>query len=95
MIASWGENECEYAFVIKTYETDKPLVKVQDEVKTLTGRDDVEATELFNIEDTYYIKVKIHDLMLHYEYIYEDSVEDEPTAFTAYTDRDLNNIEKK
>jgi len=93
MIASWGENECEYAFVIKTYDTDEPAVKVQDEVKTLTGRDDVEATELFNIENTYYIKVKIHDLMLHYEYIYADI--GESTAFTAYTDRDLNNIEEK
>ena len=95
MIASWGENECEYAFVIKTYETDETLAIVQNEVKTLTGLDNLEISELFSIEDIYYIKVKIHDLMLHYEYIYEDSVEDEPTAFTAYTDRDLNNIEKE
>ena len=95
MIASWGENECEYAFVIKTYDTDEILAIVQNEVKTLAGLDDVEASELFSIEDIYYIKVKIQDLMLHYEYIYEGSVEDKPTAFTAYTDRDLNNIEKE
>ena len=74
-------------------ETAEVLAIVQDEVKTLTGRDDVEATELFSIENTHYIKVKIHDLMLHYEYIYADS--GESTAFTAYTDRDLNNIEKE
>ena len=74
---------------------EEALTKVQDEVKSLTGRDDVETSELFSFKNIYYIKVKIHDLMLHYEYIYADSVEDEPTAFTAYTDRDLNNIEKE
>ena len=74
---------------------EEALTKVQDEVKSLTGRDDIETSGLFSFENTHYIKVKIHDLMLHYEYIYADSVEDEPTAFTAYTDRDLNNIEKE
>ena len=73
--------------------SDEALIKVQDEVKTLSGLDDVETTELFSIENTYYIKVKIRDLMLHYDYIYAEN--GESTANTAYTDRDLNNIEKK
>lgn len=72
---------------------DEALTKVQDEVKLLTGRDDVESSELFSFDNTHYIKVKIHDLMLHYEYIYDDS--GEFTAVTAYTIRDLNNIEEE
>lgn len=41
--------------------SDEALSKIQDEVKILIGRDDVETTELFNFENTYYIKVKIND----------------------------------
>ena len=74
---------------------EEALTKVKDEVNSLAGRADVETSELFSIENTHYIKVKIQDLMLHYDYIYEGSVEDKPTAFTAYTDRDLNNVEKE
>ncbi len=37
---------------------DEALSKVQDEVKILTGLDNIEASELFSIDNTYYIKVK-------------------------------------
>ncbi len=51
------------------------------------------ASELLSIENTYYIKVKIHDLMLHNDYI--QAGDGEYTTVTNYTDRDLNNIEEK
>jgi hypothetical protein len=73
---------------------EEALAKVKDEVKTLTGLDDVETSELFSFENTHYIKVKIHDLILHYDYIYADD-DVEPTAITAYTDRALYSIEEK
>lgn len=72
---------------------EEALAKIKEEVKTLTGLDDVDISELFSFENTYYVKVKIHDLMLHYDYIYAES--GESTAVTAYTDRSLNNIEEK
>ncbi len=72
---------------------DEALSKIQDEVKALTGLDDVETLELFCIENTYYIKVKIQDLMLHYDYI--EAGDGEYTAVTTYTDRALYNIEEK
>lgn len=73
--------------------SEEALSKVRDEVKVLTGLDDVEASELLSIENTYYIKVKIHDLMLHNDYI--QAGDGEYTAVTNYTDRSLNNIEEK
>ncbi|WP_019230185.1 hypothetical protein [Sedimentibacter sp. B4] len=72
---------------------DEALIKVQGEVKVLTGLDDVETSELFSIENTYYIKVKIHDLVLHNDYI--QAGDGEYTTVTNYTDRSLNNIEEK
>lgn len=73
--------------------SDEVLTKVQDEINTSTGLDNIEVSELFSIGNTYYVKVKIHDLMLHYEYI--KAGEDQYTAVTAYTDRELSNIEEK
>ncbi|NYB75595.1 hypothetical protein HZF24_15715 [Sedimentibacter hydroxybenzoicus DSM 7310] len=73
--------------------SDEVLTKVQDEIKTSTGLDNIEVSELFSIDNTYYVKVKIHDLMLHYEYI--KAGEDQYDAVTAYTDRELSNIEEK
>lgn len=72
---------------------DEALSKVQGEVKVSTGLDDVETSELFSIENTYYIKVKIHDLMLHDDYI--QAGDGEYTAVTRYTDRSRYNIEEK
>lgn len=72
--------------------SEEALSKVKDEVKILTGCDDVETSELFNIENTYYIKVKIHDLMLHSDYI--QAGDGEYTAVTMYTDTALYSIEK-
>ncbi|WP_312810816.1 hypothetical protein [Sedimentibacter sp.] len=73
--------------------SDEVLTKVQDEVKTSTGLDNIEISQLFSVDNTYYIKVKIHDLMLHYEYI--KAGEDQYDAVTAYTDRELSNVEEK
>lgn len=77
---------------IENSNADEALSKVQGEVKILTGRDDVEASELFSIENTYYIKVKIHDLMLNKDYI--EAGDGKYTNVTKYTDRALYNIEK-
>ena len=57
---------------------------VKYEVQALTGLDDVETSELFSMDDKYYIKVKIHDLMLREEYI---SVGDDKTVIvTKYSE---------
>jgi len=73
--------------------SEEGLSKVRDEVKILTGLDDVETSELFSIENTYYIKVKTHDLMLHNDYI--EAGDGKYTTVTKYTDRALYNIEEK
>lgn len=75
--------------------SEEALSKVRDEVKISTGLDDFETSELFSIENTYYIKVKIHDLMLHYDYDYIEAGDGEYTTVTTYTDRSLDNIEEK
>ena len=36
------------------------LTQVNDKVKILTGLDDIETSELFNFDNTYYVKVKRH-----------------------------------
>lgn len=72
--------------------TDEAVNMVKGEVKILTGLDDVETSELFSIENTYFIKVKIHDLLLHNDYIGEG---DDEYTITNYTDRELSNIEQK
>jgi len=71
---------------------DKALIKVQEEVEALTGLINVEVSELFNIENIHYIKVKIPNLMLEADYVQVG--DDNYIETLEYTDTYENGMEK-
>lgn len=71
---------------------DEALNKVQEEVEVLTGLVNVEVSELFNIENIYYIKVKLPNLMVHEGYV--EVGDGNYTSILEYNDTEENGIEK-
>lgn len=56
---------------------DEVLDKVKDEVEAVTGLDGIEVSEFLNFDDIYFVKVKIPNKVLDYNFEYNDRYDNE------------------